>query len=366
MRHLQFLSFLFVMLVVLPGCFWGETDANAFFKLSAANYENYEELLYPSDRAAAWSEIFESRPSICVDGDGDDCVGGEYERSDLMDLYLPYQTDRVRGLVSQKDDLQITAHFDVSEAYSLMAADGFGDLGYLMDEDEIYGRSGDGCTIEGIDAADRTGVGPCLRSELMDNADAYKVLDEDIRLVLLVNLPGTDDVRTTGCQDRPMTFESSDWDFPRTLRVNYNAGEPVEIDDDEYVYGDPEDHPPLQQCDIEVFAQLQLGFERFNADYYGQEDEDNALTLDRVNGADETLIGTVEIESLLLPGEDGYQYGRVIGRYNIRFTADRFAPRDGKMEIAGDFNTEIRPDPVEVDEPERETDLTSGEDDGQF
>lgn len=364
MRPLYSLLFVVTTCSLLPACFWGETEANAFFKLSAANYENYEDLLYPEERAQAWSDIFEARPSLCVDGDGDACVGGDFERSDLMDLYLPYETTRVRGLTTQKDDLQVTAHFDVSESYAVLAAEGFDDLAYLMDDDELYGRQGEGCAIDGIDAADRTGVGPCLRSELIDNSEAYKVLKEDIRLVMLINLPGLDDVRTTACQDRPQSFESSDWGYPRTLRVNYNAGQPVEVGGD-LVYGDTEDNPPLQQCDIEVFAQLQLGFERFNADYYGQEDESGDLTLDRTNDEGETLLGTVEVESLTLPGEDG-RYGQISGRYNIRFTADRFAPRDGKVELAGDFSADIHVDPVEVEEPERETDLTSGEDDGQF
>jgi len=349
-----------VTLVLLSGCFWGETDAGAFFKVSAGNYANYEGLLFPEERAEAWSAVFEARPSLCVDGSGDACVGGDFVRSDLLDLYLPYETSKVRGLLTQKDDLQVTSHFDVADAYALHVAAGFEDLAYLMNEDELYGRAGDGCEIEGIDAADRTGVGPCLRKELMDNADAYKSLKEDMRLVILVNLPGVDDVRTTACQDRPQTFESADWSFPRTLRVNYNAGQPVESGDD-FVYGDPEDEPPLHACDIEVFAQLQLGFERFGADYYGQEDEGDGLTLDQVNEAGQTLVGTVEIESLLLPGE-GYYYGRVTGRYNLRFTADRFAPRDGKVEISGEFDTEIHTDPVEVNEPEREIDLTIDDD----
>ena len=361
MRLIPFTFVFSSFLLLLPGCFWGETEADAFFKVSAANFSNYQGLLFPEERADAWTTIFEARPTVCVDGTDEGCSDGEWQRSDLLDLYMPYNTDRVRGMLTQKDDLQLTAHFDVADSYALHVNDGWSDLAYLMNEDEVYGRQGEGCEIEGIDAAARTGIGPCLRSELMDNASAYSSLDEDIRLVMLINLPGVDDVRTTACQDRPQTFESDDWSYPRTLRVNYNAGQPVEVDDDEYVYGNTEDNPPLHQCDIEIFAQLQLGFERFNADYYGQEDDSGGLTLDRVNSEGETLIGTVEIESLIMPGEEGYEYGRVTGRYNLRFTADRFAPRDGKVEIEGSFNTEIRVDSVEVNQPERETDLSVGD-----
>ena len=350
--------FLTTFMLALPGCFWGETDADVFFKVSASNYENYEGLLFPEERAEAWSSIFESRPSLCVGGTGTACTDGEWQRSDLLDLYMPYNTARVRGMVTQKDDLQVTTHLDVAESYAVHVADDFGDLDYLTDEDKLYGRAGDGC---GDDVEDRTGAGVCLRSELMDNSSAYSSLKEDLRLVMLINLPGLDDVRTTACQDRPQSFESADWELPRTLRVNYNAGQPVENADGDMVYGDPEEEPPLQQCDIEVFAQLQLGFERFNAEYFGQEDEDGDLTLDRTNSGDETMLGTVEITALTMPGEDGYQYGRVEGRYRLRFTADRFAARDGKVEIEGSFNSEIRVDSVEVNEPERETDLTTGD-----
>ncbi len=125
----------------------------------------------------------------------------------------------------------------------------------------------------------------------------------------------------------------------------------------------------MPQCDIEVFSRLQLGILRFNADWYGQdrereEGELNPFTLDRTNGADETIRGTVELEELVLP-DDGDD-PRAKGRYNLAFTSDRFADRDGSVIIEGSFDVEIRRDPEELQAPERETDIgePAGAEDG--
>ena len=349
-------------LVLLPGCFWGETESQVFFQVAGANYENYKGLLYPSERDENWAAIFGDRGTVCSDGDSD-CSVQDKERSDLVDFYVPFDTDRARGLLTQKGDLQITAHLDMGEAYTALVdgqlkdwchmspgADGCGDY---EGPDKVYGRLGQGCD-SGTADSDRTGVGVCLRSELEDNANAYAALKEDLRLVLLINLPGADDIRSTRCQDRPTTFASDDWTYPRTLRVNYDAREPVEVDDGEEVYGG-EDEMSLAQCDIEVFGQLQLGSEVFAAASYGADDEDQEFTLGRTNDADETMLGTVELESLVLPGEDGSP--RATGRFNIHFSSERFVAQDGTAEATGSFDVEIRRDAEEVEEPERALDL---------
>jgi len=346
--------------VLCSGCFWGEADGQIFFKLSAANYDQYEELLYPGDRADRWAEIFAERTSMCSGGEAE-CDLNSLERSDLVDLYLPYKTTRARGLITQKGDLQITAHLDVGEAYESLSVDGFDDWAYMEDSDQLYGQAGDGCTSE-LEASDRTGVGRCLRSELIDNSAGYTPLDEDLRLVLTINLPGEDDIRSTRCQDRPSTFESSDWDLPRTLRVNYNANEPEETEEGSGVFVYGAETPPLARCDIEVYSRLQLGIEVFSADQYGAEGEDGPCTIqgepcdvERVNTEDGTMRGTVELEALRLPGEEGNSQAK--GRYNIRFTSDRFSARDGKLEISGEFDVELRRDREEVEEPDRNVDI---------
>ena len=332
-------------LLVLPlaSCFWGSTDAHLFWKVSAQNVSEFRDLLYPKDLEPQWRAIFEERATVCVDGDEEDlCDGGSYERSDLVDLFMPYDSSRVRGLVTQKGDLQITAHLEIGEAWKALAADGFDDWGYLESEDELYAQGGTGCEAD-LDPEDRMGVGRCLLEMMRQTADdperqeelkSYQKLDQDLRLVILVNLPSADDIRSTDCQDAPSEFESSDWSYPRTLRVNYNAREPVENEDGDLVYGS--DTPFISQCEIEVFARLSLGVERFNADWYGQEDPDGDFHLERVNEAEQTLLGTVELESLALPGEDGE--ARAKGRYHLRFSAERFVNLDGKLDIEGDFD----------------------------
>ena len=213
-------------------------------------------------------------------------------------------------------------------------------------------------------------MGRCLRSEVMEHYAGYDALDEDLRLVITVNLPGEDDVRSTRCQDRPTSFESSDWELPRTLRVNYNANEPEEVEDEGevfQVYG--EETPPLAQCDIEVYSRAQLGIEVFSADRFGAEDDDGPCSyqsgpchLGLENSEESTLVGTIQLEELVLPGEEGQAKAK--GRYNIRYTSDRFSARDGKLEVSGDFDVELRLDREELDEPDRNLDL-EGTDDQQ-
>jgi len=350
--------------VICSGCFWGEADGQMFFKVSAANYEQYEDLLYPGDRAERWGEIFSERTSMCSGGEAE-CDLNSLERSDLLDLYLPYETQRARGMITQKGDLQITAHLDVGSAYESLSGGSFDDWAYMEDSGQLYGRAGEGCTSD-LESSDRTGVGRCLRSELIDHAEGYTPLDEDLRLVLTINLPGEDDIRSTRCQDRPSSFASSDWDLPRTLRVNYNANEPEETEEDSGVFVYGAETPPLARCDIEVYSRIQLGIEVFSADRYGADDEDGPCTLqgepcdvERVNTEGNTLRGTVELEELLLPGEEGDP--RAKGRYNIRYTSDRFSSRDGKLEVSGEFDVELRLDREEVDEPDRNVNVEDAE-----
>jgi hypothetical protein len=67
----------------------------------------------------------------------------------------------------------------------------------------------------------------------------------------------------------------------------------------------------------------------------------------------------VELEEVLLPGEEGDP--RAKGRYNIRYTSDRFSSRDGKLEVSGEFDVELRLDREEVDEPDRNVDVEDAE-----
>jgi len=346
--------------LVLPGCFWGETSSEIEFTLSSSNYEFFGGLLYPPELQEGWAQTFEARQRHCPDAsDPEDCDASDREESDVIQYPVPYDSSRVRGLLTQKSDLQITAHLNSGDLYKGLEGSSFDEWEHFSDEDEGWGRDGDGCGSN-LGPYDRTGIGPCIRQGVESNLDAYKALDEDLRLVILINLPGEDDVRSTACQDAPREFASGDWSYPRTLRINYNAREPEEGTD---FYAE-DDTAPLQACQIEAFAQLKLGIEVFSADWYGEnevdaEADDRELTLDRENDEDETLLGTVELESLTLPDDGGN--ARAVGRYNIAFTSNRFGNRDGAVMISGTFDSEIRRDAEEIDEPDREIDLESAE-----
>lgn len=344
----------------LTGCFWGDVDGGARFTLSEGNVDQYLGLLYPTERQEVWSELMRNRAIVCPPDD-DECDDDERERSDLVDLFLRYDTTRVRGLLTQKGDLQITAHLDVGEAYKQLFDDSFDDWDYLTRNDRVWGVAGDGCDMENS-ADDRTGVGRCIFEEIEANQSVYRGLGEDIRLVILINLPGEDDVRSVDCQESPREFSGSDWEYPRTMLVNYNAAGPVEIADDETRYVDPDDEeePPLAQCEFEIYSRLNVATQVFGGDYYGQGDDNANLTIEEARDeTDEPLVGTVVLEELVLPGE-GTTVAR--GKYHLAFTSQRFSEVDGSVVIEGSFDTSIRTDPVQVDDPEREIDL--GPEDG--
>lgn len=355
------LSLFFVLpmaALALPGCFWGEVDGGARFAVSEANVAEYVDLLYPTDRQAEWEAMFADRPTVCEPGE-EGCERNERVRSDLIEVFLRYDTTRVRGLLTQRGDLQITAHLDVGTAYKALADDSFEDWEYLTRSDRVAGVNGDGCD-NSPDPEDRTGVGRCVFEEIQANPTTYQKLSEDMRLVMLVNLPGEDDVRSVECQDKPRTFESGDWDYPRALLVNYDATGPVEEDGDER-YGDDED-PPLPPCEVEVFSRLSVATQVYAGDYFGEGDENSGLTIeDGLDATDSPLVGSVVIEELTLPGEGGE--ARAKGKYHLAFTAQRFSENDGSVVIEGSFDTQIRTDPVQVEDPDREIDLDPAEGD---
>ncbi len=348
--------------VSLSGCFWGEVDGGARFTLSEGNVDQYLGLLYPTERQDVWAELMRNRSDVCRPDD-EGCDSDERERSDLVDLFLRYDTTRVRGLLTQKGDLQITAHLDVGDAYKQLIDDSFDDWDYLTRTDRVWGVSGDGCDSENS-ATDRTGVGRCIFEEIEANPGLYRGLGEDIRLVILINLPGEDDVRSVECQDAPREFEGGDWEYPRTMLVNYSAAGPVEIDEGETRYVDPDDEeePPLAQCEFEVYSQLNVATQVFGGDYYGQGEDNADLTIEEARDeTDEPLVGSVVLEELVLPGE-GTTVAK--GRYHLAFTSQRFSEVDGRVVIEGSFDTAVGTDPVQVDDPEREIDLgpTEGDD----
>ncbi len=339
-------------LALTPGCFWGDVDAGVTFTVTEKNVDQYLGLLYPTSQQQVWTDVFSDRPNLCPDGD--ECDTDELERSDMLELFLRYESTRTRGLMTQKGDLQITSHLDVGAAFKALSKDSYGDWEYMTREDRLAGRTGDGCTGE-VGGADRTGVGRCILEEVQANEAAYKKISEDIRLVILINLPGEDDVRSVACQDEPREFSSTDWSYPRSLLVNYDATGPVEIDDDETVYGTADDEP-LPQCKVEVYSLLSVATQVFAGDYFGELDESNDDTIEEARDeTDEPLVGTVVLDELTLPDEGGQAHAK--GRYSLAFTAQRFSERDGAVTIEGSFDVDVRVDPEEVEDPDRNIDL---------
>ena len=353
-RPVSAVSLLLLTTALLPGCFWGDVEAGVTFTVTEKNVDQYLGLLYPTARQQQWADIFADRPNLCPDGE-DECDQDDLARSDELELFMRYDTSRTRGLMTQKGDLQITSHLDVGEVYKALSKDGYDDWNYLTSGDRLHGNAGDGC-LNDQEGADRTGVGRCVFEEVQTNEAVYKRLGEDIRLVILINLPGEDDVRSVQCQEAPREFASSDWEYPRSLLVNYDATGPVELDSDETVYG-TDDDAPLQQCEVEVYSRIAVATQVFAGDYFGETDEANERSIEDARRiTDEPLVGTVVLDELSLPGEDGQAHAR--GRYNLSFTSQRFSERDGKVTIEGSFDVDVRTDPEEVDDPDREIDLS--------
>ena len=345
-------SLLFPALALLPGCFWGDVEGGVTFTVTSRNVDQYVDLLYPTAKMEAWRVMFEDRPTLCPPDD-EGCDADEQERSDELDFFLRYEATRVRGLLTQKGDLQVTSHLDVGEAITALSKDGYDDWAYMTRTDRLVGLEGDGCDSS-VDPESRTGVGRCVFAEIEANEGEYKALGEDVRLVLVINLPDEDDVRSVQCQDGPRTFASTDWEYPRTLLVNYDATGPVEAGDDTR-YGTDADEP-LPQCEIEVFSQLSVASQVFAGDFFGEGVENADLTIEEARDETSTpLVGSVVLESLSLPGEDGE--ARAKGTYSLAFTSSRFSERDGSVAFEGSFDVEVRRDPEQVEDPDRSIDL---------
>ena len=76
---------------------------------------------------------------------------------------------------------------------------------------------------------------------------------------------------------------------------------------------------------------------------------------ERTSKCREPLVGTVVLEELTLPGEEGE--ARAKGKYHLAFTSQRFSQQDGAVVFEGSFDTAIRTDPVAVEDPDRDIDL---------
>ncbi len=277
------------------GCASGEIDADLRLYLEQGNLDFYEDVLFPSSRRDVYDGIFEEDPGY-------------------LPLQLPYQATRVDGIITQRGDLQITSHLTTGKVYRdhLDAAD----LDYLGDD-----RWNDG-DVE---------AGTQLLDELTEPDTAYNKLDEDLRLILLINLPpeAADEDGWTG----------DGWDYPVELAANYQQ---TELDDQDQEL-------PIAEEDIELMSRLIVGGELFETLFAQRFEEESGTLLD-----DEAP--NLVLDSLTMPGEDG-RLGQATGSFDLTLEAGSFSASSGISTISGDFDVEIRRDRWALDDLDVQEDL---------
>ncbi len=241
--------------LVGAGCSDGTVDGELVFQVNAENYSYFEDVLFPSQRAGQWAEIFAPR-------------------SAYVDFGFSYTTETVSALITQQGDLQITAHLSLGKV--LKEAEGSGtfkeDFGYLKGElyNEALGNDEEGNPLA---------VGQALYDELEEGSSrGYHGLDGDIRLVMVVNLP--DDTDTL---EEEWFGEDA---YPKNLVANYGV-----LDEDGY-------HLPDDQIQLAAF--LLLGREKYDTDYDPTADHvdlvlESFVHPDDPEGGDGLTRGTVDL-----------------------------------------------------------------------
>lgn len=279
--------------VPLGGCASGEVDADLRLYLEQGNLDFYEEVLFPASRRDVYDEIF-------------------VEEDTALPLHLPYQATRVDAIVTQRGDLQITSHLTAGAAFREHHS--AADLEYLQGDDW---NGGD------VDAGD------LLYAELEEPDTSYRKLDEDIRLILLVNLPdGSGDA-----------WAADEWTYPVELMANYR----------ETVLDEQDEELAIPEEDIELMSRLIVGGELFET-VYGQrydEVEETAVEDDAPN---------MILDNLTLPGEDG-RLGQASGSFDLMLEASSFSASSGVAMLSGEFEVDVRADRWALDDLDVQEDI---------
>ncbi len=278
------------------GCASGQVDGELRLFLEDGNLDYYEEVLFPADRRATYDEIFAGVPLY-------------------LPFYVDYSTARVDALITQRGDLQITSHLTAGQVFR----DGVdaGDYEYLAD-DAWNGES------------DADAHGEALREELTTRSADYRSLDEDLRLILLVNLPdpGGDDL-----------WPSDDWEYPVELVANYQE---TYVDEEDQEYPIPED-------EIELMARMIIGGELFETI--------PGTRLDEVTGLrEESVTPNMTIDALTMPGEDG-RLGHLSGRFDLYLEASAFRASSGIAVASGELDVDVHVDRWAMEDLEEQEDL---------
>ncbi len=279
------------------GCTEGQVEADLDLYLAHGNLDYYEDVLFPSERRDTYDEIFAEVPLY-------------------LPLHLRYVTTEVDALITQRGDLQITAHLESGRLYEAEDTD----LSYLEDE-----------TWNGESEEDRWGQD--LFEELSEPDSSYAGLSEDVRLILLINLPEPDG------EDG---WSSGEWDYPRELWANY--GDTV-LDENDQEFDIPED-------EIQLMSRMIIGGELFETLNNTRFDEAEGVTV-------EDPSPNVIVEQLSMPGEDD-KYGRAVGSFDLMLEADTFSASAGIASIVGEFDVEIHDDKWALDDLDVQEDVDDG------
>jgi hypothetical protein len=281
----------------LGGCASGDIDADLNLYLEQGNLDFYEDVLFPSSRRDVYDGIFEEAPGY-------------------LPLHLPYKATRIDAVITQRGDLQITSHLTTGKVFrDHLVAD---DLDYLGSDD-----------WNGDEEEER--FGDQLLAELSDLDEAYDRLDEDLRLILLVNLPAA-----AAEEDG---WSASEWDYPVELTANYQ----------QIVLDDQDQELPIAEDDIELMSRLIVGGELFET-LLGQRFDEETGQLE-----DDEAPNLV-LDSLTMPGEDG-RLGLASGSFDLTLQTDSFSASSGISTIQGDFEVEIHTDRWALDDLDVQEDL---------
>ena len=175
--------------------------------------------------------------------------------------------------------------------------------------------------------------GETLYDELTEPDTSYRSLSEDLRLILLVNLPEPPDEGL---------WSSDEWDYPVELLANYRD---TWVDEEDQEHDIPED-------EIQLMSRMIIGSELFET----------------LNGSrfDEAMATFVEDESphmvldeLVMPGEDG-RLGHAVGTFDLTLESDTFSASSGVATITGEFDVQVHEDRWALEDLDVQEDIDAG------
>lgn len=278
------------LLACAAGCSDGYVDGEVWFRVNGENATYFEDVLYPRQAAGRWTEILSPRNAY-------------------VDFKVSYRTEDVSALITQEGDLQITAHLKAGERYRALSEEG--ELGetyeYLLGEEYNAGQ--------GEEEGEPYRIGSDLYAEVVDRPDdTYFEVDQDVRLVLVVNLPSDAEVLEKEWRD-----ESH---YPKDLRANY-------------LHTD-EDGVRLPTEEVELAAFLIVGRQTFQADFDPSSDHVD-LVLERFVHPDDQ-------------GDAGDPQTR--GTLDMHFTDPTLEVIGAEASITADFTVVPRIDAWALPQPE--------------